>query len=218
MIIFYHNYLWQAKYDRALKHPEIKIVAPDWILDCVDAEKILEEEKYQPSLLTTSPAPGTCNGGVPLDKDTTPSIPGAIAGLSLVTDAPDMGGAVGHVVHPAVDEDGREVVGHEVVSASAHSGRATCPTSEEQTTAMEVDLTISMEDRRESEEKMDVVMEQASSLPARANHAFPSGPSEKLLDGITIFFTDYQECIEDDTLEKWKLVSFWVVRCLHVYM
>ena len=30
--------------------------------------------------------------------------------------------------------------------------------------------------------------------------------SEQLLSGVVIYFTDYQDCVEDDTLEKWKMV------------
>lgn len=38
--------------------------------------------------------------------------------------------------------------------------------------------------------------------------ATPTGVrSEQLLDGVVIYFTDYQDCVEEHTMEKWKLVS-----------
>ena len=43
---------------------------------------------------------------------------------------------------------------------------------------------------------------------ARGGEATPTGVrSEQLLDGVVIYFTDYQDCVEDHTLDKWKLVS-----------
>lgn len=82
-----------------------------------------------------------------------------------------------------------------------HTGEAP-----ERTTKKELTREDSVEDRREkvNEETVEVVMDP---VPARANPASLSGPPEKLLDGIVIFFTDYRECVEHDTLEKWKLVS-----------
>lgn len=35
----------------------------------------------------------------------------------------------------------------------------------------------------------------------------PAARTEQLLDGVVIYFTDYQDCVEDETLDKWKLVS-----------
>ena len=188
-----------------MEHPGIKIVTPDWILDCVDAEKILEEEKYHPSLLKTSPAPSTCNGGIHLDTNTTPSsMPGAIAGLNLETDRPEIGVETGNIDHPAV-----ATIVSEIMTDNAHNREALLcsPTAEEQSTTMEVDETVYVEKRKEEGQEMEVVTNQAISPSAQTNYAFPSGPPEKLLDGIMIYFTDYQECIEDDTLEKWKLVG-----------
>jgi hypothetical protein len=41
---------------------------------------------------------------------------------------------------------------------------------------------------------------------------------EKLLDGAVIYFTDYHDCVEADTLDKWKLVSIMVSIQVHCYV
>lgn len=48
----------------------------------------------------------------------------------------------------------------------------------------------------------------AATTVKREEQATPTSPKcEQLLDGVVLHFTDYQDCVETDTLEKWKLVS-----------
>lgn len=39
---------FQKKYEMALKHDSIKIVTPDWVLDCLQHKKKPEEKGYHP--------------------------------------------------------------------------------------------------------------------------------------------------------------------------
>ncbi|XP_033118535.1 PAX-interacting protein 1-like isoform X2 [Anneissia japonica] len=39
------------KYDCALEHTDVNIIMPDWVTDCINNKKIMEEEVYHPRLL-----------------------------------------------------------------------------------------------------------------------------------------------------------------------
>ncbi len=62
--------MFQAKYEAALQQPNICIVSPDWIQDCVKQKEKVDEERYHPRLLNLTPPP-------PPPKSPTPPPPPA---------------------------------------------------------------------------------------------------------------------------------------------
>ena len=197
----------QTKYDHASKHRGIKIVIPDWILDSVEAEQVLQEEAYHPALSKVSPLPGTCNGRTPLDaEDASPSMPAAITGFSITTEKARIMSEVAEDVEAVVAVEERD----EAVTLTICTDKTVSPNSAVQTIPpIEAEKIVCADNRREREEEEGKMKQVETVSPhAQETQFSPSSTRANLLDGITIFFTDYQECIEDDTLDKWKLVSF----------
>lgn len=166
----------------------MKVVSPDWILDSIEANARVEEELYHPSGLKvaegdTLGAMEVCNGGVPsMESEATSkrSQSGVTVGVSSAgEDASSV-------------KDGTKCETKGASSNVSESGSSAAPPPGPPTAPPT---------KREGVggSSAEAVVTPASPTPvARA---------EQLLDGVVIYFTDYQDCVEDETLDKWKLVS-----------
>ena len=155
----------------------MRVVGPDWILDSVEANTRLDEGDYHPSGLK----------------------------MAAETETPASGAEVcnGNLLSMELSEAAGEAVGK-------HSDGKAVPQPAAETAA---------EDGSRNETSLQVADSMASVVPP--GHApsstdgepiAPSSPTpaartDQLLDGVVIYFTDYQDCVEDETLDKWKLVS-----------
>ena len=175
-----------------MKHCEIQIVTPHWVLDCVESSQLLSTEKYHPSPLKSSPPPSqvACNGALPSNPTSSAlSMPVSIDSLVLTAEVPASGSASNEAFQPRRRKSSSQGERSLVRQASqpVHG-------TEEQAGI------VGNSKYGENTEGEEVSGEP---LPPESN----ASSSEKLLDGIVICFIDYQECVEDNTLEKWKLVS-----------
>lgn len=182
----------------ALKHSEVQIITPHWILDCVESNKLLSTDKYHPSFLKSSPSPSqACNGALSSD-------PASSATLSMPISI-DNSVLTGAVEAPASRAGTSEASNPHRRKSSSDRERsllrqASQPVHGSEELSGEVVGRSSKFSTEEDEGERGAEMS--------APHETSTCSSEKLLEGIVICFVDYQECVEDDTLEKWKLVRF----------
>ena len=246
----------QAKYECAVKHSDtVKIVTPDWLLDCIDLGKRLAEDDYCPS--PAPPATGggeiggrreshgevassKCNGQMDTsvqvnqpDKEETvvPSTPGegsvvthhhphaelpgtkTLASSDLPEDSNGASGTEGGVVVlsakdqvPEVQEEegsGREGkveaggVGQLKIRVRLKS-QETCVVHE---IARESVTSPSMDTSEQPRLLGDHLASVFDSAPTT------TGPEQsRLLESVSLLFTDYQECMDRETIRKWKEV------------
>ena len=175
----------QAKYEAAVRHG-VKVVAPDWLIDSIETGVLVEEEEYHPRLrgrgdhTHQSPQKASqCNGDVQESTDESP--------------------------------------GHTTGGQTRTTADQTVP---ETATAGMVDREMRGEDgerkeRMDGEEEMEVeggVLESAPVITREdENMARSVGgggeDGERLLAGLVFHLTGYLECMDVDTLSKWKEVQ-----------
>lgn len=178
----------QDKYECAQNQSNLKVVSPDWILDSVDSGVRLEEERYHPSCLkklaemeSSLVSAEACNGSVPSSEAA--SMPQQPAHEHPKTNSKPPTTQLGPPVVTTPPSAGGEPslwhvkYSHAVNMEPMYSARP---------------AEAAQPERRVSEEETPGAV---------------AVKSEQLLDRVVIYFTDYQDCVEDDTLEKWKLVS-----------
>ncbi|CAI8019609.1 PAX-interacting protein 1 [Geodia barretti] len=173
-----------AKYEAAVRHG-VKVVAPDWLIDSIETGVLVEEEEYHPRLrgrgdhTHQSPQKASqCNGDVQESTDESP--------------------------------------GHTTGGQTRTTADQTVP---ETATAGMVDREMRGEDgerkeRMDGEEEMEVeggVLESAPVITREdENMARSVGgggeEGERLLAGLVFHLTGYLECMDVDTLSKWKEV------------
>lgn len=174
------------------------MVSPDWIIDSIDASVRLEEEKYHPSCLKT-PTPvesehrvsiDVCNSGIVLE---TPAQPQQCVDdvTSRLLDS-KANGPPPDVINMTGEPS---VAGGE---SSSHVAR---------------DLIANTGEGAQSANQMSAAERKDEGVtPDKAS----ASKCEQLLDGVVIHFTDYQDCVEEDTMEKWELVSIGMLHtCIH---
>ncbi len=167
------------------------VVSPDWILDSIEANTRMEEERYHPSGLKKVEAetPGpmeVCNGGVSSMESGAPS-------ERTQPDAPVVRNSAGKVSTMEAAKDGLH---HEAQTSEGTSSHV----SESVTSIVPPGPPVAPSADQEGANGSStggVVMPASPTPVTRA---------EQLLDGVVIYFTDYPDCVEDETLDKWKLV------------
>lgn len=202
----------QAKYECALKHPEVKIVTPDWILDSIEADKKLGEESYHPDKMkgaTENQISDMCNG-LPSIASPRAEEKGEAAS-SACTAAPPAGDERIRLssASPAHATKGAAAL----LSGSRDSTDRGTGSGESSVAALTSHPVEDVGESAEVEGQGSSVMEIEEEV--RGDPSEVAG-LENLLDGVVIFFTDYQDCVEDETMEKWKMVSVCVCFCLSV--
>lgn len=170
----------QAKYECTQRHGSVKVVSPDWIVDSVEAGVRLEEERYHPSRLRTI---------AEVDHVSAEACNGTSEAAAA---APPR--------HPGGDLSVRQGRGDNIPPRVEGTGTVqgppadVPPSAEEGVKRAPSRLGERVGEKGDEEEARGVPM----AIPPKA---------EQLLDRVVICFTDYQDCVEDDTMEKWKLVS-----------
>ena len=54
---------YQPKYEAALKHADsVAVVTPDWVLDCIESNKLVDVKAYSPTHLKPTEEQSSCNG------------------------------------------------------------------------------------------------------------------------------------------------------------
>ncbi len=180
--------LIQKKYDHAKKHSEIAVVTPHWVLECVGCGQLLPTDRYHPSLLKSAQSPSrACNGAADPEPPCL-SMPISISNLIL---GPNVL-RTSSIVAETPSEEAAELKG-KFGGDGVRPGRLGQPVEQ---LVNQSGAAKSQTEKTEQEvaEGVGVACVDADSV------------SERLLEGIVICFIDYQECVEDDTLEKWKLV------------
>ena len=164
----------------------VKVVAPDWLIDSIETGVLVEEEEYHPR--------GRGRG------DHTHQSPqkasqcnGDVLGGQESTNESPGGGQTGTTADQTVPETGM------------------------------VDREMRGEDgeRRDGEEEMEVeggVLESAPVITREDENAAGSDgvggggeEEERLLAGLVFHLTGYLECMDVDTLSKWKEVHYYVL-------
>ena len=228
----------------------VKIVSPDWVVDSVDANTRLEEEKYHPSELrpaetTKELSMETCNGALAVDEipvhpagttaptpmaatvEATPSAGKGVATRSSQALATEVSIPIAtlpascHIqpsqaATPTAKRGERQALPRTAKATPRNVKQAATPTDEKggQATPTTEQATPTPKRREQAmpTAKRGVTQKQADksgtqATPTSGAQATPTTPRcEKLLDGTVLYFTDYQDCVEADTLEKWKLV------------
>ena len=172
----------------------MKIVTPDWILDSIDADKKLKEMKYHPSYLTVEGDEQRVSEG----NDSLTSQEPALASSNQLVDGRDSPEkpATGVVVIPS-NGIGATSNPNQPLSAQGNASSETLSSS-----------SVSKGATQNADHRPGGGSESGE------NMCSPAAGPEELLEGVVICFTDYQDCVEDDTLEKWKLVrSGYHYRC-----
>lgn len=240
-----------------MKHSDtVKIVTPDWLLDCIDLGKRVAEEDYCPSPVVPPTArdgeiagrresreevaSSKCNGqmdtSVQADKQETvvPCTPGegsvvthrhptaelpsaeALVSSDLPEDSNGGSGAEGGVVVPSAKEEVHEVQEEEGSEVNRREGQL------EGAEAGQLKLRVRLKSQetcvvheiaRESVTSPSTdTSEQPHLLGDHLTSVFDSTPTtagpeqSRLLEGMSLLFTDYQECMDKETIRKWKEV------------
>ena len=228
----------KAKYEYAEGHTGVKVVSPDWILDSVEANTRFEESGYHPSRLkkggehsiaatATTAAENSCNGVMLSESMSTTAVAQQPVAQQPVA-------AVGGPIIPAKVEhqpkngatppEGMSVVSSATVQQvlspvenMLHDTTATTTTTTTTVALIAADVQGNDSERRnngKAEETLGRMPSTAQTTPSTAQatpstaQATPTSDGEKLLEGVVVYFTDYQDCVEPETLDKWKLVGF----------
>ena len=204
----------QAKFERARKHPDsIKVVTPDWLIDSIDSGKKVEEESYHPSCLQGKPSltSPTCNGEAVADSNQYKEKADPQFGPQSVAQVQPV-----HSIHQEQDdksinhgnEDETVVPSVSVVSSSATSKtpQSNDCHNEQHKRSHETSKfdRIPMLNQQPATAEASTVVSQAQKDSVHSKDTTES--SRSLLEGVVIYFTDYQDCMDDDTIEKWKQV------------
>lgn len=236
----------------------MKIVSPDWVVDSVDANTRLEEERYHPSELRRAEmakesSMDTCNGALALEEiplhpagttvptpmaatiEATPSATKGVATRSsqpLVTEVSIPIATLPASCHiqlsqaatPTAKRGQRQALPRNAKATPRNGKQEATPADKrgEQTTPIAEQATPTTKRKGQATPtvKKGVTQEQDGKISTSGSgiQATPTTPrSEKLLDGIVLYFTDYQDCVEADTLEKWKLVRSQPEITRHTY-
>ncbi len=154
-------------------------MTPDWIMDSVENEERMEEERYHPSSFKGEPEnqiSHSLNGRVPLELRSDESVAGGGQESSTLSIT-------------GKTKEGNKSPGKDLAV--------------EDVTKEKEEVSVSVRDELCEGKLSPKEKEQES----ENNPSLPVTGSELLLDRVVICFTDYQDCVEDDTLDKWKLVS-----------
>ena len=255
-----HCLHFQAKYECAVKHSDtVKIVTPDWLLDCIDLGKRLAEDDYCPS--PAAPATGggenggrreshgevrssKCNGQVDTsvnqpDKQETvvPCTPGegsvvthphvelpgteTLTSSDLLEDSNGAGGTEGSGVVLSAREEVSEREEVPEVHEGEGSGREGTvevgakirgkPKIRVRLKSQETCVVHEIARESVTSPGMDT-SEQPCFLGDHFTSVFEgtpitTGPEQsRLLESVSLLFTDYQECMDGETIRKWKEV------------
>ena len=177
----------QAKYQAAVRHG-VKVVTPDWLIDSIETGVLAEEEEYYPTgrgrgdHTHQSPQEVTqCNGDVSRgQKVTTESLEQTAASQTGTTDNQTIPEADGDVGEREMEGD-RDVGEMEVESG-----------------VLEAAPVITGEDGEDKKTGNGVVRCSGGE----------GEREERLLTGLVFHLTGYLECMDPDTLSKWKEVTF----------
>lgn len=170
----------------------MKVVSPDWVVDSVEANLRLDEGKYHPSKLRQQGEVTedhhvpmeSCNGAVPVEE-----IPLHPVGVSTRT-----------LTVPKSDATPTEATPTEVNDEAGNSSRVLVT----EVSIPEATPIAAQQVPEPSETAAPIRTESPDDEIATP----PTTPAyDQLLDGVVLHFTDYQEHVEADTLEKWKVVS-----------
>ena len=221
----------QAKYECATRH-SVKVVTPDWLLDSIELGKRLEESDYHPSslqLIRGEVSP-TCNG----DKSIGPPTPagtkvvvtsGVVQNIpcEIVLDKTSSGEQKNDVPTPekmaAVSEPPPRATSEEhvvvTIATTAIASKETKTTTDhsDDLSSSPGNVLVSLPATTESKSPGNVLV----SLPATTEgKPLVSCPLEDttLLQGLAFYFTDYQDCMDTETIDKWKEVCARVYACV----
>lgn len=169
----------------------MKVVSPDWVIDSVEANSRLDAEKYHPLQLRRQREEATdrrvsmesCNGAVLVAED----IPMHPVGASTRTPTLPKSDATPTEATPTV---------------AGEAGKSS------QVLVTEVSVPEATEVAVQQVPRPSETAAPTTTTKTDEEKATPTTPNyDELLDGVVLYFTDYQDCVEADTLDKWKLVS-----------
>ena len=242
-----------------MKHSDtVKIVTPDWLLDCIDLGKRVTEDDYCPS-----PAPPTARDGeitgrresheeVALSKcngqmDTSVQVNQADKQETVVPCTPGEGSIMTHR-HPTAELPSTEALVSSDLPENSNGGSdaeggMVVPSAKEEVHEVkeeegsEVNMTegqlegagvgqLKLRVRLKSQETCVVheIARESVTSPSTDTSEQPhllgdhltsvfegtpttAGPEQsRLLEGMSLLFTDYQECMDKETIRKWKEV------------
>ena len=164
----------------------MSVVTPDWILDCIDLGKRVEESDYRPS--------SSSNGGPCQTSTKTLSVTTSIL-QTVTTDQIENGDnePATHVTestpHTSNEVEGAATLSTNSTLLPSNGAKEELPSPSSPSTHTSPHL----------KEKENTETSQKS-LEAGC------GDSPTLLRGVAICLCDYQECMEPDTVDKWKQV------------
>lgn len=177
----------QAKYQAAVRHG-VKVVTPDWLIDSIETGALAEEEEYHPigrgrgDHTHQSPQEVTqCNGDVSRGKKLTTERPEQTAASQTRT-----------TDDQTIPEATRDVGEREMEGERAEEEM------EVESGALEAAPVITGDDEEEDKKTGNGVVRSSGG---------EGGREERLLAGLVFHLTGYLECMDPDTLSKWKEVT-----------
>ena len=205
----------QAKYECALAHADtVRVVTPDWVVDSVEHNKRLEEGDYRvsqsrrgsgrdqesSSLVVTSSSVQTVSRESVENGTSQPSHqpqPSRVIPTTSTTITP-------LTTHSSTVPSTVDLTS--ITSSTAHSTTVTPSTT---ITPSTTSLTSVGEEARQRDSNHHSVRGQPETEDLQASAGGGEDPGIELLSGMVVCLSDYQECMDPGTVDKWTQVVYW---------